>query len=155
MSSRRNEDRLWVKFYRAEAFARQSGSCAYCGVRLRAAEATADHRKPVVLGGQTTSSNIVVACQPCNLAKGQASVAAFKKRLRDPARADPLAIWKAWSRRRLSERTKQAERRILRWDGARCRPLTEVNATSRVPPYQAASMTLSWRWSLPPCTNTS
>lgn len=119
MSSRRNEDRLWVKFYRAEAFVRQSGSCAYCGIRLRAAEATADHRKPVMLGGLTKPENIVAACQPCNLAKGHSSVAAFKKRLRNPARSDPLAIWMAWSRRRLSERTKRAEKRIERWNEAR------------------------------------
>lgn len=119
MSSRRKRDIPWVKVYRADAFTKQDGACAYCCMRLAAGEATADHCTPVTRGGLTNKDNIVVACQPCNAAKGQMSVTMFKKRLRKPAQADPLSIWKAWSRWRLSERTKQAEKRILRWNKAR------------------------------------
>jgi 5-methylcytosine-specific restriction endonuclease McrA len=110
---------VWLKVYRADALTQQAGVCAYCGIGLRAFEATADHRKPVKNGGLTTRENIAVACQPCNLAKGHMSVQAFKKRLRNPTRADALSIWKAWSRWRLSERIKRAEKRIPRWNKAR------------------------------------
>jgi 5-methylcytosine-specific restriction endonuclease McrA len=116
VSSRKYTEGIWLKFYRAEAFTRQDGSCAYCGIRLRAYEATADHCTPVKNGGLTNRQNIAMACQPCNLAKGHMSVKAFKKRLRDPAPDDSQLIWGAWSRWRLSERTKQAEKRILRWN---------------------------------------
>jgi hypothetical protein len=44
------------------------------------------------------------------------SVRAFMKRLKKPTKDDPWSIWKAWSRRRLSERAKLAEKRILRWN---------------------------------------
>ena len=119
MSSRRHRDIPWIKVYRADAFSKQDGNCAYCGSRLRAHEATADHCKPVTHGGLTNRDNIAMACKPCNSAKGQMSVRAFKKRLRKPAKADPLSIWKAWSRWRLSERAKRAEKRILRWSDVR------------------------------------
>jgi 5-methylcytosine-specific restriction endonuclease McrA len=116
VSSRRHRDIPWIKVYRADAFTKQDGSCAYCGERLRARDATADHCKPVTRGGLTTRANIAMACKPCNSAKGQMSVRAFKKRIRKPTKDDPWSIWKAWSRWRLSERAKLAEKRILRWN---------------------------------------
>ena len=119
VSSRKYTEGIWLKFYRAEAFARQDGSCAYCGIRLRASEATADHCKPVTLGGLTTRDNIAMACQPCNLAKGQMSVRAFKKRLRNPTAEDSQLLWRAWSRWRLSERANRAEKRVARWHKVR------------------------------------
>ena len=119
MSSRKYTEGIWLKFYRAEAFTRQDGSCAYCGIRLRAYEATADHCRPVTHGGLTTRDNIAMACQPCNLAKGHMTVKAFKKRLRNPAREDSQLMWGAWSRWRLSDRTKRAEKRVERWSKLR------------------------------------
>jgi 5-methylcytosine-specific restriction endonuclease McrA len=119
VSSRKYAEGIWLKFYRAEAFSKQGGSCAYCGIRLRAYEATADHCKPVTLGGQTNGENIVMACQPCNLAKGQMSVRAFKRRLHNPAAEDSQLLWRAWSRWRLSDRTNRAEKRVQRWNKLR------------------------------------
>jgi len=119
VSWRRKKDIAWVKVYRADAFTSQNGTCAYCCMRLRTGEATADHCTPVTRGGLTSKENIVVACQPCNSAKGQMSVRMFRKRLKKPTPADPLSIWKAWSRWRLSERTRRAEERIEGWNKRR------------------------------------
>lgn len=51
-------------------FARDCHVCAYCGRRLRPAELTAEHVHPSSRGGRTTWTNLVSACKPCNLRKG-------------------------------------------------------------------------------------
>lgn len=44
--------------------------CHYCNVRLSYKTATLDHYFPKSAGGGDDSWNLVLACQPCNRAKG-------------------------------------------------------------------------------------
>jgi 5-methylcytosine-specific restriction endonuclease McrA len=59
-----------VKFSRENTYARDNGSCQYCGKRVTRAEATYDHVVPRSRGGHTDWTNIVIACMPCNQRKG-------------------------------------------------------------------------------------
>lgn len=51
-------------------FARDRHVCAYCGGRFRVADLTAEHVLPQSKGGRDTWTNLVSACKPCNLRKG-------------------------------------------------------------------------------------
>ncbi len=51
-------------------FARDRFVCAYCGGRFRSGELTCEHVKPQSRGGPDTWTNLVSACKPCNLRKG-------------------------------------------------------------------------------------
>ena len=44
--------------------------CVYCATPLDIAAATLDHVHPRAHGGAHTSGNLVAACRPCNLLKG-------------------------------------------------------------------------------------
>jgi 5-methylcytosine-specific restriction endonuclease McrA len=46
--------------------------CFYCDCELRE-NRTIDHMEPIALGGSNDEDNIVVACRPCNEAKGMKS----------------------------------------------------------------------------------
>jgi 5-methylcytosine-specific restriction endonuclease McrA len=59
-----------VKFSRVNIYARDGYACQYCGQAKRITELTFDHVLPRHMGGRTEWTNIVTACQPCNLAKG-------------------------------------------------------------------------------------
>lgn len=54
-------------FTRFNVFLRDRFSCQYCGTRD---ELTFDHVVPRSKGGLTTWENVVAACSPCNLRKG-------------------------------------------------------------------------------------
>ena len=54
-------------FTRFNVFLRDRFQCQYCGA---AEDLTFDHLLPRSRGGQTTWSNVVAACAPCNLKKG-------------------------------------------------------------------------------------
>src|SRR5687768_11233339 len=54
-------------FTRFNVFLRDRFTCQYCGSRE---ELTFDHVIPRSKGGQTTWDNVVAACSPCNLRKG-------------------------------------------------------------------------------------
>jgi 5-methylcytosine-specific restriction endonuclease McrA len=48
----------------------RSPHCHWCGRDLSPDEATLDHRVPRSLGGSNGRGNLVLACAPCNQAKG-------------------------------------------------------------------------------------
>lgn len=53
----------------------QVGKCEYCGENFDSEDLTMDHRIPVVRGGKSTKSNVVVACRDCNSNKKAATPA--------------------------------------------------------------------------------
>lgn len=57
-------------FTRFNVFLRDSFSCQYCGDHLPSHDLTFDHVVPRSRGGRTTWENVVTACAPCNLLKG-------------------------------------------------------------------------------------
>lgn len=57
-------------FTRFNVFLRDRFACQYCGEGFRSEELTFDHVIPRSRGGRTSWSNVVTACQQCNLAKG-------------------------------------------------------------------------------------
>jgi 5-methylcytosine-specific restriction endonuclease McrA len=44
--------------------------CRYCGVRKKLRRLTVDHVVPRSRGGTNSLTNLVLACEPCNRAKG-------------------------------------------------------------------------------------
>ena len=58
-------------FTRFNVFLRDSFGCQYCGGGFAAEELTFDHLVPRSRGGRTTWTNVVTACQDCNLRKGR------------------------------------------------------------------------------------
>ncbi len=57
-------------FTRFNVFLRDSFSCQYCGGGYPTEELTFDHVVPRSRGGKTVWTNVVTACEPCNLRKG-------------------------------------------------------------------------------------
>ncbi len=62
--------KMQVRFSRANIYARDSYACQYCGAKKPIGELTYDHVRPRHQGGKTEWTNIVTACQECNLYKG-------------------------------------------------------------------------------------
>ena len=60
----------WPAFTRFNVFLRDSFLCQYCGDTYPAEDLTFDHVVPRSRGGRTTWTNVVTACQGCNLLKG-------------------------------------------------------------------------------------
>lgn len=58
-----------VHFSRTNVYRRDNHRCQYCGERFNASELTFDHVVPRSRGGDTSWSNIVTSCQPCNRQK--------------------------------------------------------------------------------------
>jgi 5-methylcytosine-specific restriction endonuclease McrA len=57
-------------FTRFNVFLRDRFSCQYCGEWFPTHDLTFDHVLPRSRGGRTTWDNVVTACAPCNLMKG-------------------------------------------------------------------------------------
>ena len=57
-------------FTRFNVFLRDRFHCQYCGGDFATNELTFDHVVPKSRGGRTSWSNVVTACSPCNLLKG-------------------------------------------------------------------------------------
>src|SRR5260370_39620124 len=57
---------------RRQVITRAANCCEYCGLAQTGQEATfhIDHVVPVVVGGQSTSENLALACVSCSLRKG-------------------------------------------------------------------------------------
>lgn len=60
-------------FTRFNVFLRDGFSCQYCGNKFPTENLTFDHVVPRSRGGRTTWENVVTACSPCNLSKGNKS----------------------------------------------------------------------------------
>jgi 5-methylcytosine-specific restriction endonuclease McrA len=59
-----------VKFNRRNIFARDGNRCQYCGKKFSSSELSLDHVVPISRGGKSTWENVVCACLPCNVKKG-------------------------------------------------------------------------------------
>jgi len=59
-----------VAFTRFNVFLRDRFACQYCGEVFASSALTFEHVVPRSRGGQTTWSNVVTACMPCNTRKG-------------------------------------------------------------------------------------
>ena len=63
-----------VTFTRFNVFLRDRFRCQYCGGQFVRGELTFDHVIPRADGGQTSWTNIVAACGPCNTRKDRSRV---------------------------------------------------------------------------------
>ena len=73
-----------VAFTRFNLFLRDEFCCQYCGSK---GDLTFDHVLPRSRGGVTSWENVVAACSPCNLRKGNKSLRASGLSLHRPPRA--------------------------------------------------------------------
>lgn len=71
-----------VKFSRQNIYLRDGGKCQYCQEKVPLEEATFDHVVPRSKGGKTNWTNIVIACQDCNLKKGSRTPEQARMKLR-------------------------------------------------------------------------
>ena len=63
---------------RRESLLRRNGNrCTYCPALLTSETATLDHIVPKNKGGRDCLTNLVLACFPCNRAKGDKSFVRF------------------------------------------------------------------------------
>ena len=69
MSTPRTTRKVISKSLRFEVFKRDSFKCQYCGAEARNVLLHIDHIKPVADGGTSELTNLITACQPCNLGK--------------------------------------------------------------------------------------
>lgn len=82
-----------VKFSRVNIYGRDDYKCQYCGVKMRMSELTYDHVIPRSLGGKTTWTNIVTACESCNARKGGRTPAQAHMKLRSqPVQPKNLSV---------------------------------------------------------------
>jgi 5-methylcytosine-specific restriction endonuclease McrA len=59
-----------VKFSRGNIYLRDQNRCQFCGRKFSSAELSLDHVIPISRGGKSTWENVVCACLPCNVKKG-------------------------------------------------------------------------------------
>ena len=59
-----------VKFSRGNIYLRDQNRCQYCGRKFSSSELSLDHVIPISRGGKSTWDNVVCACLPCNVKKG-------------------------------------------------------------------------------------
>ena len=59
-----------VKFSRHNIYMRDGNRCQYCGRRFSTSDLSLDHVVPLSRGGPSNWENIVCACLPCNVKKG-------------------------------------------------------------------------------------
>ncbi len=76
---------------RRGVLARDAHSCQYCGSRAE----TIDHVRPRSRGGGHTWDNVVAACRPCNLRKGDRLLADSGLRLRCRPAPPRRSLWVA------------------------------------------------------------
>lgn len=84
-----------VKFSRHNIYVRDGNRCQYCGRRFPTSELSLDHVVPLSRGGPSTWENVVCACLPCNVRKGNKLLEEAGLTLRKPPvkpRASPLGL---------------------------------------------------------------
>lgn len=79
---------------RFRVLSRDRFTCRYCGAHPPYAKLVVDHAQSVADGGTTTEDNLVTACEPCNLGKGDRTVLA--PTARDAMDAD-RQLRRAWT----------------------------------------------------------
>jgi len=79
-----------VAFTRFNVFLRDRFTCQYCGEAFASSALTFEHVIPRSRGGQTSWSNIVTACMPCNTGKGNSM--RIKRGARQGSRR-PASCW--------------------------------------------------------------
>jgi 5-methylcytosine-specific restriction endonuclease McrA len=80
-----------VAFTRFNVFLRDRFTCQYCGVAFPSSVLTFEHVIPRSHGGQTTWTNIVTACMPCNRAKADSLRVKPRRAPREPTVKDLMA----------------------------------------------------------------
>ena len=76
-----------VKFSRGNIYLRDHNRCQYCGRKFPSSELSLDHVVPISRGGKSSWENVVCACLPCNVRKGNRLVGEGDIRLiRQPSR---------------------------------------------------------------------
>jgi 5-methylcytosine-specific restriction endonuclease McrA len=80
-----------VAFTRFNVFLRDRFTCQYCGRPLPASALTFEHVVPRSRGGQTSWSNIVTACMPCNTDKADKLGIKPRRAPREPSPGELLA----------------------------------------------------------------
>ena len=80
-----------VAFTRFNVFLRDRFRCQYCGKPFGSRELTFEHVIPRSRGGKTCWSNIVAACDPCNVAKDDKTVMRPLRAPREPTSQELLA----------------------------------------------------------------
>jgi 5-methylcytosine-specific restriction endonuclease McrA len=79
------------KISRRALFARDNWRCVYCGTA--GGRLTLDHVVPRSRGGGSTWENVVTSCAPCNLRKGNRTLAEVGMNLPRPPRAPAPALF--------------------------------------------------------------
>jgi len=64
-----------VRFTRRNVYKRDGNRCQYCGKKFKSEDLNLDHVIPVSRGGKDSWYNVVCSCVPCNLRKGDKSLA--------------------------------------------------------------------------------
>ncbi len=85
-----------VAFTRFNLFLRDAFQCQYCGAK---GDLTFDHVLPRSRGGRTTWDNVVAACSPCNLRKGNRTLRGSGLQLWRPPKAPNSEEMQAYGRR--------------------------------------------------------
>jgi 5-methylcytosine-specific restriction endonuclease McrA len=69
---------LFRKVVTKKRLSNQGWKCYYCEQPLAIEDATLDHLTPIIRGGLSDGSNLVVACGGCNLSKGDATEGEYR-----------------------------------------------------------------------------
>jgi len=64
-----------VKFTRKNIYKRDGNRCQYCGKKFKREDLNLDHVIPVSRGGKDNWYNVVCSCVPCNIRKGNKTLA--------------------------------------------------------------------------------
>ena len=78
LRSQRTSNRTNLRGRRLRTAARTAGhQCCYCMTSLTTETITMEHIIPLQYGGTNDISNLTIACQPCNSARGSQTIGAY------------------------------------------------------------------------------